>query len=317
MLSSAFKKLAKENNLKISNGIAYGNFRGYNSTFSDGAGTKRIDFAVHIPDYSTYKELENALSSRNLKKDFRVNEILFDEDRIVITFHDNPGTMKRIMSFLDWFIPLLSQYKIGNADICPHCGQPLYGDGCWKQIDSTAYFLHRHCCRERVQQIEQDFNEEKANRKGSYLTGFIGALIGGLLGAVIWAFVLYSGYIASIIGFLIGFFAEFGYRLLHGRSGKLKFVILLFVSVFCVIAGTFGADFVALVIEISAGNMPYGFTIQDIIPTIILLLQEDTEYRTVTISNLFMGFVFACLGMFSILIKTLKENKTTQLKDLN
>lgn len=315
MLSSAWKKLAKENNLTIGNGVAYGNFRGYNATFSDGPNRKRIDFSVYVPDISVYDELEKKLNTRNLEKDFRITDLQLDESRIVIIFLDNPGTVKRIMSFLDWFMPMLSEYGIGGADICPHCGQPLYDTACWKLIDGTAYRLHRHCSSRITHQLQQDYEEEKASRTGSYLTGFLGALIGGLLGAVIWSLVLYNGYVTSIVGFLIGFFAEFGYRLFRGRKGKPKFVILLLVAVVCVVIGTFGADVIDLVVEMNAGHLP-GFRVQDIVPAIITTLKESSEYRAYVISNLAIGFVFACLGMFSLLLNTLRENRPAKLKDL-
>ena len=37
MVSAGIKKLAKENDLKISSGVAYGNLYGYASTFSEGS----------------------------------------------------------------------------------------------------------------------------------------------------------------------------------------------------------------------------------------------------------------------------------------
>ena len=55
MLSHAWKKLAKEYDLTIGNGVAYGEFRGYNATFSDGSNTKRVDFSVYVPDNCALK----------------------------------------------------------------------------------------------------------------------------------------------------------------------------------------------------------------------------------------------------------------------
>lgn len=315
MLSHAWKKLAKEYDLTIGNGVAYGEFRGYNATFSDGSNTKRVDFSVYVPDNTAYDRLEEELNTRDLEKEFRIEDFQLDESRIVIIFKDAPGTVKRIMNFLDWFLPKLSECGIGGAGVCAYCGRPLEKNASWKQIDGTAYRLHRSCADRISNRLEQVYEEEKAARTGSCLTGLIGALLGGLLGAVIWAFVLYSGYVAAIVGFLIGFFAELGYRLFHGRKGKRKFVILLLVSAFCVVVGTFGADVIELVVEMNAGHLP-GFRVEDIVPTIIETFRQNSEYRTYVISNLVMGFIFACLGMFTILLNALRESRPTKMKDL-
>lgn len=42
MIGSGLKKLAKENGLRVSNGVAYGSLRGYAATLSEGSGFKQI-----------------------------------------------------------------------------------------------------------------------------------------------------------------------------------------------------------------------------------------------------------------------------------
>lgn len=125
MLSHAWKKLAKEYDLTIGNGVAYGEFRGYNATFSDGSNTKRVDFSVYVPDNTAYDRLEEELNTRDLEKEFRIEDFQLDESRIVIIFKDAPGTVKRIMNFLDWFLPKLSECGIGGDGVCAYCGRPL------------------------------------------------------------------------------------------------------------------------------------------------------------------------------------------------
>ena len=50
MVGSGLKKLAKEHNMKVSSGVAYGSLGGYNATMSEGSGWKQIVFATLFPD---------------------------------------------------------------------------------------------------------------------------------------------------------------------------------------------------------------------------------------------------------------------------
>lgn len=50
MIGTALKKLAKENGLHTSNGVAFGDFRGYATTFWEGAGYKAMCISTKCPD---------------------------------------------------------------------------------------------------------------------------------------------------------------------------------------------------------------------------------------------------------------------------
>lgn len=50
MIGSALKKLAAENGLTISGGIAYGKLSGYAITLSEGAGYKLLTVSTHLTD---------------------------------------------------------------------------------------------------------------------------------------------------------------------------------------------------------------------------------------------------------------------------
>ena len=77
MVGSGIKKLAKENNLKVSSGVAYGNLHGYASTFSEGSGYKRLVIATSFPDPEAERQLTTDV----------LNGIAYDEaaGRIFIT----------------------------------------------------------------------------------------------------------------------------------------------------------------------------------------------------------------------------------------
>lgn len=314
MIGSGLKKLAKENQMTVAKGVAYGALRGYAATLSEGSGYKRIDISTHFPDAQSQENLLTEVNQVNIKRIYRVLNLDCQSHLISVTFHDNPGTMKKIHAFLDWFFPLLGQYGARGANCCAECGGDAVG-GSWILIDGVAHHMHDSCSAKVKEELAADEQLRQECAAGSYVTGFIGALIGALLGAVVWALVLMGGYVASVVGLLIGFLAEKGYDLLRGKQGKGKIAILIVVIVLGVLAGTFAADVITLVGMINGGELP-GIVYGDIPALILYLLAEDSEYLAATLSNCGMGLLFAGLGVFALLRAASKKVSGTKVTDL-
>lgn len=305
MIGSALKKLAKEYNMTVDKGIAYGSLGGFCATLSEGSGWKRIVFSTQFSDPAGRTGMMDTVNARDLKRDFRVLELTVGSKMIVVNFLDNPGTMKRIHAFLDWFLPMLHSFGASGAEICPECGMPI-DQGCWVMVNGIAYHLHT-ACADRVRRNVELSNEQRASEdSGSYATGLLGSLLGAALGAVVWAVVLSLGYIASVVGLLIGFLAEKGYNLCKGKQGKGKIAILILAIVFGVVLGTFLAESYGLFDLISSGSVP-GLEISDIPETIVYLFAVDGEYRGIVLKNVVMGLLFAALGVFALLGQTGKD----------
>lgn len=311
MIGSALKKLAAENGMKIAHGVAYGSLRGYCATLSEGAGYKQIVLATRFPEQSKQDELIGYVNRCNITKDFRVQNIRFAPNGINIVFTDNPGTMKKILAFIDWFFPLLEQYGATHGEICAECGNAVE-NGRWILRDGVAAFYVHDACAEKLNREMAELKEErKQPGNGSYWTGLLGAFIGALLGAVVWAIVLSFGYVASIIGFVIGWLANKGYDLLKGRQGRGKVIILIAAIIFGVLLGTLIPDVVVLVQGISAGE--YALSYSEIPALILALLLYDAEYQGIVLQNGGMGLLFAALGVFALLHKTGKEVKEPKI----
>lgn len=304
MVGSAFKKLAKQNGMKIDRGVAYGSLRGYAATLSDGSGSKQIVFATAIVDSVKKTEFMDAVGAVDVTKQYRVQKLGITPRAIQVTFLDNPGTMKKIGAFLDWFIPLLDEYGATKANFCSECGFEVT-DGKWIMVNGIAYYLHGSCAEHVKQEIEAANTQQKEAATGSYASGAVGAFLGAALGAAVWALVLLLGYMASIVGFVIGWLAEKGYCLLKGKNGKAKIFILILAIIFGVVAGTIAADAVSLAQMIGSGELP-GWTMADI-PEMLLILLEDAEYVAATAKNILMGLLFAALGVFALLRQTGRE----------
>lgn len=305
MIGSALKKLAKENNMTVDQGIAYGSLGGFCATLSEGSGWKRVVFSTQFSDPAGRTGVMDTVNARDLKKDFRVLELTVGSKMIVVNFQDNPGTMKRIRAFLEWFLPVLRSFGASGTEICPECGMPI-DQGCWVMVNDIAHHYHTACAH-RVRRNLELSNEQRASEdSGSYATGLLGSLLGAALGAVVWAVVLSIGYIASVVGLLIGFLADKGYQLCKGKQGKGKIAILILAIVFGVVLGTFLAESYGLFDLISSGSVP-GLEISDIPETIVYLFAVDGEYRGIVLKNVVMGLLFAALGVFALLRQTGKD----------
>ena len=268
MIGSGLKKLAAEYGMKVSGGVAYGSLRGYAATMSEGAGYKLIAFSVTFPQAEYRVTFTDTVNATDTQKLYRVQRLGISTRSIQVVFVDNPGTMKKIREFLDWFVPLLDQHMVTKAELCADCGMQIT-DGTWKLIDGVAHHLHKSCAKKVQDQIVEGNENRKQETGGSYVSGLIGALLGAVIGAVLWAIVLNMGYVASIIGLVIGFLAEKGYNLLRGKQGKGKIGILILAIVLGVLIGTFGSDVITLVGMIVDGEtyLPYGD-----IPQLLMML---------------------------------------------
>lgn len=316
MIGPGLKKYAKQHNMTIENGIAYGSLHGYAVSLYEGNGWKAIDVACLFPDGQKMAQLMALLDDSKMQKEYRITELTLTPNGIFIRFYDNPGTMKRIIAFADRFLPQLSEYGATGADICPRCGLPHDSGSRWYVIDGSAARLHLSCA-ERIRQNEDRkarIAEEDAVGE-SYLAGFAGALIGGLIGAAIWGAVLYMGYYASLVGILIGLLASKGYDLMRGRQKKGKILILLLVTVLSVIVGTVGAYEFELIRAITMGELP-GYTLGDT-PWMLLALLADPEFFGEVVRQIGAGMLYALIGVSVILARVHKETKSFKMKELN
>lgn len=313
MIGSGLKKLARENGMKIDHGVAYGSLRGYAATLSEGNGYKMIVFTTRFTDPAKKDTLAALVNRTELKRQYKVQNLEIMPRSVQVVFVDNSGGLKKIRSFLDWFVPLLVQHSATAANVCTECGAEITS-GRWVLVNGTAYYLHDGCANRVAQEIEMENSQRAQEDTGSYAMGLLGALCGAALGAVLWAVVLNIGYVASVVGLVIGWLAEKGYNLLHGKQGKAKVAILIVAIVFGVLLGTFAAEVFMLAGMIGGGELP-GFVMGDI-PMLLVFLMEDAEYAGVVGGNILMGLLFAALGVYTLLRNTRRAVAGTQYVEL-
>lgn len=315
MIGIGLKKLANQNGMTVSSGVAYGSLKGYATTMFEGSGYKKLIVTTKFADPTQAVALEAFVKSVDIKKEYRVLEFAMEPKAIHITFLDNPGTMAKIEAFIEWFYPLLPQYGASAANCCMECGQPT-AVGSWYLIDGAAYFYHESCGSHVAEQIAGEEKEKQEKDDGSYVQGLIGALLGAVLGAVAWILLLLAGYVSSLVGLLMGWLAEKGYTLLHGKQGKGKIWILILAVIFGVFVGTMGAEYVSVVQAINDGTLAE-YTVAEVPDLLLTLLIYDSEYQTAILANIGQGLLFAALGVFIFLRNTNKAVAGVQVKKLN
>lgn len=315
MIGNALKKMATENGMQVAHGVAYGTYRGFALSMCEGSGWKRLDFSTRFPDPAGENTLRGRLGEVDLKRTYRIQSLEVGSRMVTIVFLDNPGTMKKIQAFLDWFMPLLEESGATKANICNECGMVTADNDCWVLIDGIAHHMHITCKEALKRDLAQEEQSLKEESTGSYLTGALGAIGGALIGSVVWALVLQLGYMASLVGLLIGFLAEKGYNLAKGKQTKGKIAVLIVAIILGVLAGTVASDAITLAQMISAGELP-GITYGQIPKLIAFLTVNDPEYLRATIVNCGMGLLFAALGVFGILRKTKREVSGIRVIDL-
>ncbi len=300
VIGNALKKMATENGMQVAHGVAYGTYRGFALSMCEGSGWKRLDFSTRFPDPAGENTLRGRLGEVDLKRTYRIQSLEVGSRMVTIVFLDNPGTMKKIQAFLDWFMPLLEESGATKANICNECGMVTADNDCWVLIDGIAHHMHITCKEALKRDLAQEEQSLKEESTGSNLTGALGAIGGALIGSVVWALVLQLGYMASLVGLLIGFLAEKGYNLAKGKQTKGKIAVLIIAIILGVLAGTVASDAITLAQMISAGELP-GITYGQIPKLIAFLTVNDPEYLRATIVNCGMGLLFAALGVFGII----------------
>lgn len=316
MIGSGLKKFALANGLSVNGGVGYGNLRGFQATLSEGTGFKQIIINTKFPDVEKLNALQASLNSVNLQKDYRVQQLSFATNGIVIVFLDNPGTMKKIEAFVDWFFPLLTESGAFGADICPECGEPLYTDGVWRKVSGIAGCYHTACAEKISQELVDEQEAKEQADTGTYVSGAVGALIGALIGAVVWALVLTAGYVASIVGLLIAFLADKGYDLLKGRQGKGKIVALVASVIIGVVGGTVLAEFIGIAKLIGEGYFIPEITYANIPELFFYEMAENAEYSAAVCGNFFQGLLFAAIGVVFFIAQAAKKVSSPKMTDL-
>lgn len=264
MVSSAFIKFGKENNLKHNRGVVYGVYKGYNITLSDGLGTKSIVVFTYL-DEDAIKKFNEQFGDKEIIKKYKINNYELNKYYIMVTLKDYLKFMNDFPLFIDWLFLRLEEYNATKDNICPVCKKPIDKKVYYLIFNNVAASVHDECfdiCQEEVlNTIIVDTNKEC-----SYLNGFLGALKGSIIGAFFYSFSVVYGIFGVWLATLVSFFADGHYKKSNGKTGKFKYPIIicaLIIGLF--ISVTIGLFWIYL---LEATNTHNDFHYNDIFPAI-------------------------------------------------
>lgn len=308
MIGSKLKKFAAEMGFTVKNGIAYGIYKDYLLTLKDVNGMPSVTFAVYFTDENIMGNIHLLLDNEDIKKSYAIYLHEISVTMIHIVFLNKLKAIEYIKSFIDMLCEKLSASAVKGAAYCNCCGLETDLTAAHPvMINSNAFLMHSGCIDKIAETQKADYQEIKT--MGSVLTGTIGAAIGGIIGAIPWAVVYYFGWFVGWLGLLIGLAAKKGYELFKGKETKAKAVVIIIVAALAVVFAELVTCIVSLSSEISAGNLNY--SIIDTIRLLFTALGEDPELQRMFLIDILMGWLFAGLGLYSMIRSIFHSTKST------
>lgn len=304
MVGSGIKKFASQNGLTVKEGVAYGNYHGYMLTMQEGSGWKALAYAVKA-DTAQRVAIQDYLGGADIKKTYRITDILIEENLVLVKVQDTIGTMKLFEQLAEVLVAFLGSQSIPGASICSHCGTE--GASVPVLAPSGVVLPMHGGCADILNTSVAEQKEEANAKSNGVLVGAVGALIGGIIGAIPWAVAYYFGWFVAALGLLIGFAAGKGYDLLRGKQCKAKAVVIIVVIIACVIL----AELVACVFQVqSIYNEEYGLelTIAQSIDVFKLMAEVSPEVGESIVGDILIGLLFAALGAWADIAAIFKAN---------
>ena len=316
MIGIGTKRIAKERNLKIDKGVAYGVIDDYVISLFDGSGTKTIIITTYLTDDSITM-INDELKEMYLSEVYNIAQYQVDHESIVIVFIDKIGFKKYFNEFVDRFFTRLKAYNSNNYNICPICGIEIKDDNIYRIINRTVYHAHLNCLEDKVKNNNAKFNKNEEDK--TYIEGFVGAIIGALIGGIFCSiFSTFSNYIAVFMGVGIVGLTILGYEKMNGKKGKWKIPIICICAILGVIIGAYAIVLVLSIYYVIAKKVP-GATFADILYMCLQLLNWEYMKKIIHI-NLISGLCYLAFGAYYLIIMEIgsaRRNGNTIMKIKN
>lgn len=267
MLFYGLRKFARELGLEVQSGVACGIYKGYAVSMWDNVRYKIFSISAKFDDDLGEKMQMELIELESKYR--RSIYIRFWEGALIAKFFAYPETMKQFRACFFDVLSILNQYDIPDADICPRCGLPMYGQGVWSIYQMSALqsgiYAHENCMAELELEIKRQMKRKQRHRssksgrpnsKARYLPGWIGALAGCILSTIIFiAGMLSEGSYnnarrgaAACCGGLI---VKIGYDMTGGIHGKKRSLTIVTMTIMSIVLGIFGFFIIQNAIEIN------------------------------------------------------------------
>ena len=231
--------------------VHIGVWEGYAVTVRHSAPYYYLDFAVRVDrkDRALPKALRAELKARVPKQ---ILGCVNNGDHLTFTI-----TLEKKTPFADQFETALNAIAdalrgrdVSPASTCAVCGKEHPDSLC---LIGGYQPVHAACVQDMTETTKQAAEENE--RKGSYVTGFIGGVLGVLVGLVpsLLSILLFDR-IYTVLFALVPLCAMWGYRRLNGKRSSASIVIIILLS----LAGVVLLEFLAVTISF---KQEYGMTL--------------------------------------------------------
>lgn len=173
------------------------------------------------------------------------------------------------------------------------------------QMTATQEEIEKNKQEQIIQKQQQErefaraYIEKQNSLSSNYFLGLVGALLGALVGAIPWAIVSSQGWFVAWLGYIIAIAASKGFDLMKVKTSMKKLWCVAGAVIIGVLAGQIMSDMIVIAMDEELGVM---------FSTVLEYYAENFgEYLSVIAPNLFLGYVFAALGAFSVLKDIKKE----------
>lgn len=300
MLGKILKNIANEYRLTVEGNTAYGDIGGFMVGLE---GVNIMDISVYFADMDARDTVIGEI--KNEKKRFGVADVQAIPHGIRVLFRGGKFENK-LREFIGWYPTRLRHLGARGIDYCASCHQFLESGSVDVRMHGTACRMHEHCVDSFSREEDARIDETKSMSK-RYIRGAIGALLGGIIGSIPWIIAYNYGWFVGWLGFLIGAAANKGYKILGGRPGKAKPLVIVLIVIVCVGLSLYISLAVGLAGMIASGEL-WGFAYKEI-PALIAYTMTDPEVVSALITDFALSLVFAGLGCWSVIKEARLESK--------
>ena len=267
MLFYGLRKFARELGLEVQSGVACGIYKGYAVSMWDNVRYKIFSISAKFDDDLGEKMQMELIELESKYR--RSIYIRFLEGALIAKFFTYPETMKQFRACFFDVLSILNQYDIPDADICPRCGLPMYGQGVWSICQMSALqsgiYAHENCMAELELEIKRQMKRKqrhcsskrgRPNSKARYLPGWIGALAGCILSTIIFIVGMlsegsYNNARRGAAACCGGLIVKIGYDMTGGIHGKKRSLTIVTMTIMSIVLGIFGFFIIQNAIEMN------------------------------------------------------------------
>ena len=303
-----FIKFFEDRNFTIDGNFAYGEWRGFETSFEirvmDPGFPVKLTMSFYCDDETKMKIVDEI-------KALKIKFFTFGlaQNGMFLAFNDM--TINKLLARFDLemerIIMVLKDAGVKAKGYCPFCGNELVDDVITFDDHGYKCTAHKECTNNLINQIEQE-QTQKDNAPNNYGKGLLGACGGALLGCVVFTTIFLFGFVSAFVAMLTVYLAQIFYVKMKGKEDNVMIGICSGVSlVFTVV------NYILLYVLLAAGvAADYGFESTGF--AAFGDMMTIGEFKREFNANLGLTIFFTILGIIFQISNIRRKNKIEKTK---